>query len=209
MGLAAFFWAGVARAETFDRIAVTVGTHVIAESETIDDIRISAFLDGVSPMITGAAKRKAADRLVDRYLVLQDAALARAALPVAADVAPLLAPIRARFASDAEYASALARAGIGAAGLTAHLLAGLQMMRYSDLRFQPEVQISEQDLRDTYDKLKTKPGATPLDAMPTFEDARDEVERLLTGERALQAMDRWLGMTRGETTILYRDEAFQ
>jgi len=200
--------------ETFDRIAVSVETHVIAESEVIADVRMSAFLDGVAPVITGATKRKAADRLVDQYLVLQDAALSRAPLPTADDVAPLLAPIRARYASDTEFASALARAGISEADLNAHLLAGLQMMRYSDLRFRPEVQFSDQDLREYYDKLKAKPGPTspgptPSAGLESFEEARGEVERLLTGERTMQAMDRWLGMTRSETTILYRDGAFQ
>jgi hypothetical protein len=192
-------------AETIDRIAVTVGTHVIAESEIIADIRISAFLDEVPAVITGSAKRKAADRLIDQYLVLQDATLSRAPLPAAADVAPLIAPIRARYPTDRGYEDALAHAGITEDELTAHLLAGLQMLRYSDLRFRPEVQLSDQDLHDYYDRLKAELGPTP----PSFEEAQQEVEQLMTGERTLRAMDRWLGMTRAETTILYRDEAFQ
>ena len=69
--------------------------------------------------------------------------------------------------------------------------------------------VSEQDLRDYYDKVRPKLSPAPPDVTFTFDDARDEVERLLTGERTLQAMDRWLGMTRSDTTILYHDEAFQ
>jgi hypothetical protein len=205
MLLAASASLAVSSAETIDRIAVTVGTHVIAESEIVADVRLSAFLDGVAPVITAVTKRKAADRLVDQYLVLQDAALARTLLPTVADVAPLLAPIRARYASDGEYANALVSAGITEAELTAHLLAGLQMLRYTDLRFRPEVQVSEQDLHDYYDKLTAKANPAP----PSFEESRNEVERLLTGERMLQTLDRWLGMTRSETAILYRDEALK
>ena len=177
--LAAMLAAPVLRAEVIDRLAVTVGTHIIAQSEVLSDLRVSAFIDGTKPDLSSDAKRRAADRLVDQHLVLQDAALARAPLPQAADVTPLLAPIRARFASDADFASALSRAGITETELREHLLAGLQMMRYSDLRFRPEVLISEQELQDYYDQLKPKLGANP----PSFEDAREEVERLLTGER--------------------------
>lgn len=203
--LAITSWPPASRAEILDRIAITVGSHVIAESEVVANIRVSAFIDGVTPVINGETKRKAADRLVEQYLVLQDAALARVPLPSAADALPLLEPIRARFASDAEFATALVRAAITEADLNAHLLAGLRMLRYTDLRFRPEVQLSEQDLRDYYQKLTEKEGPE----RHTFEESRDEVERLMTGERTLQALDRWLGMTRSETAIVYRDEAFR
>ncbi|MEQ1883462.1 MAG: hypothetical protein ABL967_00245 [Bryobacteraceae bacterium] len=193
------------RAETIDRLAATVGIHVIAESEAIADVRITAFIDNKPPVINGEAKKKSVDRLIDQYLVLQDAALARAPLPTAADLAPLVEPIRVRYASAAEFTSALARAGITEEDLRAHLLAGLQMMRYSDLRFRPEVQISDQDLRDYYGQLKSKLGPNP----PDFDDARDQVEGLLTAERTLEAMDRWLGMTRHDTRVLYHEEAFR
>ncbi|MEQ1947701.1 MAG: hypothetical protein ABL995_10965 [Bryobacteraceae bacterium] len=193
------------RAETIDRLAATVGMHVIAESETIADVRIAAFIDKKPPVVSGEAKQTSANRLIDQYLVLQDAALARAPLPTASDVGPLLEPIRARYASVAEFATALSQAGITEEDLRAHLLAGLQMMRYSDLRFRPEVQISEQELHEYYDQLKPKLGSNP----PDFDDAREEVERLLTGERTLQGMDRWLGMTRHDSHIVYYEEAFR
>ena len=45
-----------------------------------------------------------------------------------------------------------AQAQISEAELSDHLLAGLRMLRYTDLRFRPEVQISEEALRAYYDK---------------------------------------------------------
>ena len=64
-----------ARAETLDRIAVTVGRHVISEQDILQDIRVSAFIDSKQPDFSPEQKRKAADRLIDQYLVLQDAAI--------------------------------------------------------------------------------------------------------------------------------------
>lgn len=196
-----------ARAETLDRIAVTVARHVITESDVLLDLRLSAFLDGKIPELNGAQKRKAADRLVDQYLVLEDAAVTRAPLPYETEVTSLMKPIRARYATEAEYQAALARAGISDGQLAAQLLAGLRMMRYTDLRFRPEVQITEQDLREAFAALAAKqPVGSPA---PSFEASRSQLEELLTNQRVGEAMDRWLAMTRAETQIQYKDAAFR
>lgn len=198
-----------AAGENLDRIAVTVGTHVIPESEVILDLRVAAFIDGVTPDLSGAQKRKAADRLVDEYLVLTDAVATRAPLPSPADVEPVLAPIKARYASEAEYRAALERAGITEPELKAHLLAGLQMLRYTDLRFRGEVQITEANLREFFNTFTAESQQKNPAQVPDFESSRDQVEKLLIDQRTTQALDRWLGITRNETQILYRDAAFK
>lgn len=198
-----------AAGENIDRIAVTVGPHVIPESEVILNLRIAAFLEGASPDLSGAQKRKAADRLVDQYLVLADASATRAPLPSEADVEPVLAPVKARYASETEYRAALERAGITEAQLKAHLLAGLRMLRYTDLRFRGEVQITEDNLHDFYNTLAAESAQKGSILPPDFESSRDQVEKLLTDQRVMEALDRWLGTARNENQILYRDAAFQ
>ena len=199
--------ASFARAETLDRIAVTVGRHVVSEQDVMQDIRISAFIDRKQPAFSPEQKRKAADRLIDQYLVLQDATLTRTPLPSAADVAAILDPIKARYASDQECRSALAQARITDAELADHLLAGLRMLRYTDLRFRPEVEISDDALHAYYDKLAASAGnsSTPT----TFEASRNDIEKLLTEQQTMQALDRWLTMARGETAIVYHEAAFK
>jgi len=207
--LAIVLTAFAAAGENLDRIAVTVGQHVIAESELILDLRISAFLDGTSPDFSGPQKRKTADRLIDQYLVLIDAAATRAPLPSAADVEPVLAPIKARYGSEVEYHAALERAGFTEAQLRDHLLAGLRMLRYTDLRFRGEVQISLDNLRDFYNNLVAESQEKKQPPPADFESSREQVEKLLTDQRTMQALDRWLGVARNERQILYRDAAFK
>jgi len=196
-----------ARGETLDRIAITVGRHVISEHEILQDIRLSAFIDSRQLEFGAEQKRKAADRLIDQYLVLQDAAVTRTPLPSAADVAAMLAPIKARYASEQEYRSALAQAGITNEELAEHLLAGLRMLRYTDLRYRPEVDISEDALHAYYDKLTANAGSTS--ARPSFEASRNDIEKLLTGQQTMQALDRWLSMARSETPVVYHEAVFK
>ena len=205
----AILMAAAAAGENLDRIAVTVGSHVIPESDVILALRVAAFIDDATPDLSGPQKRKAADRLVDQYLVLTDAAATRAPLPSPADVEPVLAPIQARYASEDEYRAALERAGITEPQLKAHLLAGLQMLRYTDLRFRGEVQITEENLREFFNTFVAESKQNNAAEVPDFESSRDQVEKLLTDQRTTQALDRWLGITRNETQILYRDAAFK
>jgi hypothetical protein len=199
--------APLAQGETLDRIAVTVGRHVISEHDILQDIRLSAFIDTRQPAFSAEQKRKAADRLIDQYLVLEDAALTRTPMPSAADVAAILGPLKARYASEQEYRSALAQARITDAELADHLLAGLRMLRYTDLRFRPEVEISEDALRAYYDKLAASAGNSST--RPSFEASRSDIEKLLTEEQTMQALDRWLSMARAETSIVFHEAAFK
>ncbi len=200
MILALLLTAICVHAETLDRIAVTVGRHVISEHDIVQDMRIAAFIDGKAPDFSVGQKRKVAERLVDQYLVLEDATATRVPPPPAADVAGLLTPIKARYVSDQEYRAALARAQISEAELLAQLLAGLRMLRYTDLRFRPEVQLSEETLRAYYNKLNLP---------QTFEASVGDIEKLLTDQQTMQALDRWLEMARSEAAIVYREGAFK
>jgi hypothetical protein len=205
--LAVFRAAPFACGETLDRIAVTVGRHVISEQDVMQDIRLSAFIDNKQPVFSPEQKRKAADRLIDQYLVLQDAALTRTPMPSAADAAAILEPIKARYASDQEYQSALAQARITDAELAEHFLAGLRMLRYTDLRFRPEVEISDDALHAYYDKLAASVGNSST--LTTFEASRNDIEKLLTEQQTMQALDRWLSAARGEAAIVYHEAVFK
>lgn len=196
----------LASAETLDRIAVTVGRYVISEQDLIRDLRVSAFLDGKDPDLSGAQKRKAAERLVDQYLVLQDAIETHAALATADGLAGLFAPIKARYANDAEYRAALVKAHITEPDLQNTLLAGLRMLRYTDVRFRPQMQVSEEGLRAYYEALAAgNPGAPAR----SFEESRAEVEKLLTDQQTMQSLDDWLKMMRAEIAIVYREAVFK
>ena len=197
------------RAEVLDRIAVTVAKHVISEGDILLDLRIAAFLDQKPVDSSGDQKRKSADRLVDQYLLLQEALTSRQILPTEADAQQLLDQVKAQYATETEYRAALARYNVAEAQLADHLLRGIRALRFTDLRFRPEVQLSDDDLHEYYDTMAAQWRRTNPAQVPTFEASKDQIEKLLTDQRATQALDRWLGTTRSETQILYKEEVFK
>jgi hypothetical protein len=196
-------------AEVLDRIAVTVDKQVIAESDVILYLRVAAFLDRKPVDLSGPAKRSAAAALVDRYLILQESEDSHFTLPSADDDAALLRQVKAQYPTEAAYQAALREYRIGEQDLAKQLLAGARALRFTDLRFRPEVQISDQDLTAAYDKFAAAWRASHSGAPPSFEDSRADLEKLLTDQRASEALDQWLETARQKRRVEYREAAFQ
>jgi len=195
---------GSAQAETLDRIAVSVGPDVITESQIILDLRVDAFLDRTPVDLSSAAKHKSAERQVDQLLILREAVDSHVTLPSTEAAAGLVEP----YAAESTYQADLQRYGITARDLAAHLLAGLRTLTFTDLRFRPDVQVSEEDIRGYFDKLLQQPNpvGTPV---PSFENSRAQIEKLLVEQRVLDALDQWLAMARSTANIRYHEKAFQ
>jgi hypothetical protein len=197
-----------AQAEVLDRIAVTVGKQVIAESEITRDVRISAFLDRKPLSLASDVKRKAAERLVDQVLILREAAESRVALPGDAEGARLLAQVKSEYGSDAAYLAALAEYHIAEPELSAHLLTGLRTLQFTELRFRPEIQVSEDDLREFYQLFAAGTRRPDTGQPPTFEESREQVQKLLVDQKVIEALDAWLSTTRAQVGVEYRDKVF-
>jgi len=199
--MAACFAICLGRAETLDRIAVSVGTNVITESQVILDLRVAAFLDRKPLDLRGPAKRQAADRMVDQLLILREALDSHLTLPSAEGAAALVAP----YAAETGYRAELERYGISEHDLADHLLGGLRTLTFTDQRFRPDVQVSPEEIKSYYDKLAPQSNPTS----PSFEDSREQIEKLLLEQKVLEALDKWLAMARSTANIRYREKAFE
>ncbi len=188
--------AAFAAAEPLDRIAVSVGNQVITESAVILDLRVSAFLDRLPVDVSAATKRRSAERLADQILILREATESHLALPASA--ASLMSDLREQYGPD--YSTALKRYGITESDIAAQLLAGLIGLTFTDLRFRPAVQITEEEARAYFGTL---PGAG------SFEANRDRIEELLRRQHTLEALDQWLITARAAARVQFREAVFQ
>jgi len=200
-----------AHGEIIDRIAVSVGDRAIATSDLDRQIRVSAFLSGTKPDLSPAARRAMAERMVEQTLIRKELETGSHPVPGGDEVLPEFQAFRARIHPDpAEYARALADAGIAEADLKKELLWELTVTRFVGLRFQPGVQVPAEDIRQYFETVVAPLARTAHPGQPVeLKDYRYSIETRLTGERADREMDRWLKEARGRTTVVFHEEAFQ
>jgi len=199
-----------AEAEIIDRIAVSVGNRVITLSQVERQARLTAFLNNAPPDLSPAGLRRTAGLLVEQMLVRRELEAARYPAPTASEADPGLKQVQARFPTQAAFEEALRRYGLTVQDLRDYLLWQLMFLRFIDVRFRPGVQVTEQEMRDYYEKtvrpaaLEAHPGQTPA-----FDEYRERIEQTLTGQRVDQEFERWLEAARRRTRIEYREGAFQ
>lgn len=209
LSLIALLNTGTVLAATLDRLAVSVGKDVITENDVLRELRISALLDQRAADIRGDTKRKAAERLVDQLLMLREAMQNRAVLPGPEEGAKLLEQVKTQFGSPEAYRAALQKYEVTEQELSNHLLTGLQTLQYTDLRFRPEIQISEEDLREFYQFISAGFRRDANNQIPSFEESREQVRQLLVEQRVTQALEAWLSISRTQVGVMYRERVFE
>jgi hypothetical protein len=123
-------------AEILDRVAVTVGKDVIAESEVIEELRVTDFLNQAPFDHAPAARRTAADRLVDQYMIREEMQLEGFPQPQAGAADQTLRQFRqAHFHTQAQYQASLQKYGITEEQLKQHLLWQVAALRFTGQRF--------------------------------------------------------------------------
>ncbi len=194
-----------------DRIAVTVGSDVITESQVIEEIRVTAFLNGQKLDFGAMARRQAAERLVDQALIRRDMKLGNFPEPELSETDKLLAEIKQqRFADDAEYHVALQRCGIDEQVLKAHLLWQLAALRYTNYRFRPSIPTASQALHQHLEQNAQQRSAQEAQGRPPGDEAGNKAESSAAAPPSLeQQLNAWLKDARARTHIRFREEAFE
>ena len=199
------------QAETIDRIAVSVGNRVITTSDIERQIRVAAFLSGTKPDLSPAARRKAADSMVDQKLIRTELETSRYPEPAPAELDDAYAQFKAKyFKNDDEYRRALADYGITEADAKEQLHWQRTFMTFVGLRFRLAVQLEDQQIEEYFDQIVAPAARAANPGSPvTLDQYRDQIIATLTGNREDQQMNQWLTEARRRTGVVYHDEAFQ
>jgi hypothetical protein len=180
-----------------DRIAITAGNHVITDSEIDQRIRLTAFENGDDPNFGPAARKTAAERLIDQKLVEHEMDLGQ--YPRLSDErrASLLTEFaRRNYHSDVTALDkALAGYGLMRPDLEADLARQSDLLTFLSVRFRPAVQVTEQDIR-SYSQQKTL----------SLDEFRNQIERDIANQRADTDMEAWLKDQRRRTKIQYLEK---
>ncbi len=208
--LAVFLFVALAPAEIIDRMAVTVDHQVITTSEIGEALRVAAFLNGEKPDLDPAARRKMADRLIEQVLVRREMELTRYPEPPSTEIEQTFSQVKRRFPSETQFQQALAEYKLTPGQIESALRRQITLLHFTDLRFRPEVQVQESDVKQYYETVYLpeirKQGITPE---PSLEDAQDDCEEALTTQLVDKRLDAWLAEARGRARIEYDEDAFR
>lgn len=199
------------KSEIVDRIAVTIDKTVIAESEIVAQIRVTAFLNEAPVDLGRDARRTAADRLVEQALIRREIEISLYPTPSATEVEQQLEKMKATHFPDPQlYRAKLDEYGITEEDLRQSVVAQLLILHFIDYRFRPGITVTDSEVRQYYQEeflpaFAQKSSGPP----PGLEDSRDKIEEILIGRRIDETLDNWLERTKKQAVIRYRDEAFQ
>ena len=172
-------------AAVLDRVALVIDKKVITESEVIDELRLTEFLNSQPLDLGPAARRAAAEHLVDQELLRREIEISNFSLPAAGEADMLLWKFRQdRFPTPAAYRAALQKYEISEDQLREHLLWQLTAIRYTDFRFR---------------SLQTETSGQSADRA-----ADDTADSTVDHQ-----MDAWLKQARANAKIAFKLEAFQ
>jgi hypothetical protein len=175
-------------ASVVDRVAVVIDKKVITESEVVDELRLTEFLNNQPLDLSPAARRTAAEHLVDQEMIHRDMVNSGYSQPSPAEADALLRKFRQEhYGSEAALRAAMQKYGIGEDVLKQRLVWQLTAIRFTDQRFratQPDPQSAD---RASADRAAPGPPAPTVD----------------------QRMDSWLKQARDNSKIVFKQEAFQ
>jgi hypothetical protein len=208
--LALFLASALAASVVIDRVAVIVGREAIKLSDINRDLRVTQFLNREPPDLGAAARRQAAERLIDQLIIRDAIKKGDYAHAAESEIDATIRQLREqRFdGSASRMAQDLSRHGLAEDQLGLQLQWQFDVLKFIDQRFRPGVVVTPDEVRAYYDQHR----ATLERSYPnvkTFAGLEPKIRASLEGERLNQAFEDWIKEARKRTRIEYRQEAFQ
>lgn len=182
--------------EVIDRIVAHVENDVVLLSDIRMLARYQLLVDGRSES-DGAIL----DRLIDQWIVRNEAAAARTPQPSDADIDRGLRRLERSFASTEDYQARRKLAGLTEDDVR-HITADqLYLDSYLDSRFRPSVQVDEPAIEKFYENAVVPRAKARGQNPPTLDAAHDYIQEALVQQGINEQADRWLKETHGRVHV--------
>jgi hypothetical protein len=198
--LAALFLLSLpASAVTVDRIAAVIDRQVLTVSEVTQMVELRFF-----PRTSESEddhRRDVLDALIAQALRLRDVERFGAQDIPADTIEARLREIQGRFATEAEFAAAVARAELTLDEVRALVKRQLQVEAYIQERFAPLVFVSNEDIEAYYRGPWTEQRRERGLPIPPLAEVREEVRLAVRSSRVQQEIDKWTGRLRERANV--------
>jgi hypothetical protein len=197
------------KGEVIDRLAIAVGNQVITELQLDEELRVTAMLNHKPVVRSLEERRDAADRLVEQLLIKLEMQLSRYALPDAGEVDKYYQQIEEISGGAAELNKTLDSFHLTAAVLRSHLELQLTELKFIEVRFRPDVNVSDGDVEAAYQRQVEAWRKSHTGQPPTIAASREPLRVMLVEERTDAALNTWLGESRKRVALIYFDKALE
>jgi parvulin-like peptidyl-prolyl isomerase len=182
--------------EVIDRIVARVETDIILLSDVRALGRYQQLVEGKSE-----SDAQLLDRLIDQWIVRNEADTAQFPKPTDADVAAGVDRVQKSFTSVTEYETRKEQIGLTDADVKSMVAAQLYLSNYLDSRFRPSAKVEPKDVEDFYEKAVVPRAQARGQAAPTLDAARDYIHEALIQRSINDQADRWLSESRSRLHV--------
>jgi hypothetical protein len=182
--------------ELLDQIAARVESDVILLSEVRTLSRYQMLADG-------KAESDAAilDRLVDQWIVRNEADTAHFPHPADAEIAHGVEHLQASFVSPEEYQARKHRSGLSDKEIQRIVGEQLYLSNYLDSRFRPAVQVDAKQVEDFYQQAIVPRAQARNQAPPPLDASREYIQEALVQQGINEQTEVWLKESRARLHV--------
>ena len=182
--------------QVIDRIVARIENDVILLSDVRLLSRYQLFVDGKSE-----SDAEILDRLIDQWIVRNEANVARTPKPTDAEIDRALQRLQQSFDSKDDYEARRKLAGLSEAGVRRLTGDQLYLNNYLDTRFRASVQVNEQAIEAFYQNALLPRAKARGQNPPSLDAAHDYVQEALVQAGINEQAERWLNESRARIHV--------
>lgn len=182
--------------ELIDRIAARVENDIILLSDVRHLGRYQMLVDGKSEN-----EAQLLDRLIDQWVVQNEADAARFPRPTEAEIDQYVAALKKSFPSLQEYEERRKQSGLSEAQVRDKIATQIHLTNYLDSRFRPSVQVDAKAIEDFYNSAVLPRAKARGQEPPSLEASREVIQEALIEQSIDAQAERWLKESRSRIHV--------
>lgn len=182
--------------ELLDEVAARVEGDIILLSEVRTLSRYQMLVDGKAE-----SNPAILDRLIDQWIVRNEADAARFPHPSDLEIARGVAHLQASFASSEEYQARKVQSGLNDKEIEHMLAQQLYLSNYLDSRFRPAVQVNAKQVEDFYQQAVVPRAKARNQPPPPLDVSREYIQDALVQQGINEQADKWLKESRSRLHV--------
>ena len=190
------FYAPAFSQEVIDRIAARIENDIILLSDVQQLGRYQKLVDGKSE-----DEAKLLDRLIDQWVVQNEADASRFPRPADAEIEQALTALKKSFASPQAYEERKRLSGLSDPEVRDKIATQLYLTNYLESRFRPSVQVDAKAIEDFYKTAVLPRAKARGQEPPSLEASRDTIQEALVQQSIDSQADQWLKESRARIHV--------